>query len=67
MESEQLTAIEQYWRNRPAPVYLYDRDRGLINATADVLALVEALHHAWREVAELRSQQPDIQPTLLCS
>ena len=58
MQPEQLTAIEHFWRNRPAPVYLYDRERGLINATADVLALVEALHQAWREVEQLRSQQP---------
>jgi hypothetical protein len=63
MEPEQLRAIERYWRNRPAPVYLYDRDRGLINATADVLALVEALHHACREVEELRRRQLDTQPT----
>ena len=63
MELEQLTAIERYWRNRPAPVYLYDRDRGLIDATADVLALAEALHQAWREVEELRLQQLDTQPT----
>ena len=59
MEAEQLIAIERYWRNRSAPVYLYDRDRGLINATADVLALVEALRQAWRELAEVRRQQPD--------
>jgi hypothetical protein len=43
MTPEQLAAIERYWRNRPTPVYLYDRERGLINATTDVLALVEAL------------------------
>ena len=61
MEPGQLTTIERSWRNRPAPVYLYDRDRGLINATADVLALVEALHHAWREIEALRRQQPDKQ------
>jgi hypothetical protein len=35
----------------------------LINATADVLALVETLHHVWCEVEELRIQQPDTQPT----
>jgi hypothetical protein len=63
MEPEQLTVIERYWRNRTAPVYLYDRGRGLINATADVLALVEALHQAWREIEELRRRQLDIQPT----
>jgi hypothetical protein len=63
MEPEQLIAIERYWRKRPTPVYLYDRDRGLINATADVLALVEALRQAWREVEELRRQQPDTQRT----
>jgi hypothetical protein len=63
MESEQLTAIEHYWRNRPTPVYLYDRERGLVNATTDVLALVDALHQAWREVEELRRQQLDTQPT----
>jgi hypothetical protein len=62
MEPEQLRAIERYWRNRLAPVYLYDRDRGLINATADVLALVEALHHVCREVEELRRRQLDTQP-----
>ena len=48
------------WRSRTAPVYLYDRDRGLINATADLLALVEALHHAWREGEQLRRRQPDM-------
>ena len=63
MEPEQLTAIERYWRNRTAPLHLYDRDRGLINATADLLALVEALHHAWREGEQLRRRQPDMQPT----
>jgi hypothetical protein len=62
MEPEQLTTLEHYWRNRPAPVYLYDRKRGLINATADVLALVEALRQAWREVEELRCQLLDTQP-----
>lgn len=63
MEPEQLTTIEHYWRNRPAPVYLYVRKRGLMNATADVLALVEALHHAWREGEELRCRLLDTQPT----
>src|SRR4051812_46102048 len=31
MKAEQLNAIEHFWRNRPAPVYLYDRERGLMN------------------------------------
>jgi hypothetical protein len=43
-------------------VYLYDRKRGLINATTDVLALIEALREAWSEVEELRQKQPD-EPT----
>jgi hypothetical protein len=38
MQPEQLTAIEHYWRTRPATVYRSDRERGLMNATADVLA-----------------------------
>jgi hypothetical protein len=59
MTPEQLAEIERYWRNRPTPVYLYDRKRGLINATADVLALADALRQAWREVEELRQKQPD--------
>jgi hypothetical protein len=63
MKPEQLLAIEHFWRNRPAPVYLYDRERGLINAMADVLALVEALHQAWREGEELRRGQLNTQPT----
>ena len=50
MKPEQLLAIEHFWRNRPAPVYLYDRERGLINATTDVLALVEASPLAILEV-----------------
>lgn len=61
MQPEQLTAIERCWRKRPAPVYLYDHDRGLFNATADVLALVEALQQAWLELEELRRQRPDRQ------
>src|SRR5215217_1693531 len=40
--------------NRPTPGYLYDRKRGLINATTDVLALVESLRQAWDELEELR-------------
>ena len=59
MTPEQLAEIERYWRNRPTPVYIYDRKRGLINATTDVLALVEALRQAWHEVEELRQKQPD--------
>jgi len=59
MTAEQLAEIERHWRNRPAPVYLYDRKRGLINATTDVLALIEALCHARHELAELRRKQPD--------
>jgi hypothetical protein len=62
MTPEQLTTIERYWRNRPTPVYLYDRKRGLINATTDVLALVEALRQAWHEVDELRRKQLDGPP-----
>jgi hypothetical protein len=62
MQPEQRTAIEHSWRKRPAPVYRSDRDRGL-NATADVLALVEALHQAWRQRAALRRRLPDTQPT----
>jgi hypothetical protein len=58
MDKEQLATIERYWRARPAPVYLYDRDRGLINATTDMLALIEALRQAWRELDELH-RQPD--------
>ena len=34
-----------------------------MNATVDVLALVEALHQAWREVEELRRRQLNTQPT----
>jgi hypothetical protein len=59
MTAEQLAEIERYWRHRKAPVYLYDRKRGLINATTDVLALIEALHQAWRELEELRGRQRD--------
>jgi hypothetical protein len=59
MTAEQLAEIERYWRHRKAPVYLYDRQRGLINATTDVLALIEALRQAWRELEELRGRQRD--------
>jgi hypothetical protein len=59
MTTEQLAEIEHHWRNRPAPVYLYDRKRGLMNATTDVLALIEALRQAQHELAELRRKQPD--------
>jgi hypothetical protein len=62
MTPEQLAAIERSWRNRPNPVYLYDRKRGLMNATTDVLALVEALRHAWHEREELGRTQSDIPP-----
>jgi hypothetical protein len=58
MTPEQLAEIERYWRNRPTAVYLYDRTRGLINATTDVLALVEALRHAQHELDELRRTLP---------
>jgi hypothetical protein len=51
------------WRSRSAPVYLYDRDRGLINATTGVLALVEALRQAWCEVEELCRQQSNTERT----
>ena len=57
MTPEQLAAIERYWRTRPTPVYLYDSKRGLMNATTDVLALIEALHQAWREIEKLRRKQ----------
>jgi hypothetical protein len=40
----------------------FDRRRGLIDATTDVLARIEALREAWSEVAELRQKQPD-EPT----
>jgi hypothetical protein len=43
---DQLTVIERYWHSRSALVCLYGRDRGLINATTDVLALVEALRQS---------------------
>jgi hypothetical protein len=33
MTPEQLAEIERSWRNRPTAVYLYDRKRGLMNAT----------------------------------
>jgi hypothetical protein len=59
MTPEQLAEIEGYWRNRSTPVYLYDRNRGLINATTDVQTLVEALRHAWHEIEELRHKQQD--------
>ena len=59
MTPEQLAAIEHYWRSRPTPVYLYDSKRGLMNATIDVLALIEALHQAWDEIEELRRKQSD--------
>jgi hypothetical protein len=62
MTPEQLAEIERYWRNRPTPVYLFDRKRGLINATTDVLALVEALRHAWHELEERGRTQSDTVP-----
>jgi hypothetical protein len=58
MTPEQLAEIERFWRKRSTPVYLYDHKRGLMNATTDVLALIEALHHAWHELEELRRKQP---------
>jgi hypothetical protein len=59
MTPEQFTEIERSGRNRPTAVYLYDRKRGLMNATTDVLALIEELRRSLKLCGLLRT------PTLL--